>query len=298
MKVVVVGGGHGASASLKAALEYADEVAGIITIADDGGSSGRLSSEMGVLPMGDIRNCLAALADNETAAEVFQYRFPSGDLEGHVLGNLWLAAVTQISESFITAIERAAEMLSCRGRVIPPTLEPVKLISEVEGELIVGQVNVASAEGLINYVSLDPPDPEAYPEAIELIASADQIILGPGSLYTSVLPPLLVPSVNEALRVAEGKRIFVCNIAAQTGETTHFDAAAHLAALFAHLGDGVLDVMVAHSGRDPIGDSPLASVDIAAIERLGVNTFLSDLVPDDLEPVHDHVRLAEALRKL
>lgn len=298
MRVVAIGGGHGASASLRAGLYYADEVAGIISIADDGGSSGRLSVELGVLPMGDIRNCLAALASNQTEADIFQYRFPSGELEGHVVGNLWLAAVAQRTGSFIRAIDLASEMLACRGRVVPPTLESVKLISEVGDRLIVGQVNVATANGLINYVSVDPPDPEAYPEAVSLVASADQIILGPGSLYTSVIPPLLVPGVNEALRKSNGMKIFVCNIAAPPGETEHFDAAAHLAALFSHVGDGVVDVMIAHAGREPLSEAPPASVDIAAIERLGVKTVLADLLSDDGEPVHDPLRLAEVLKTL
>lgn len=298
MKVVAVGGGHGASSTLRAALNYSSKVGGIITVADDGGSSGVLSQQLGVLPMGDIRNCLAAVSSNEAAADLFQHRFSSGPLRGHVIGNFWLAEATQRLGSFISAVQAASKLLGCRGEILPPTLERIRLISEIEDRVVEGQVNVSTAEGLISYVSLDPPEPQAYEPALHMITSADQIVLGPGSLFTSVLPPLLVPGVAEALRAAKGLKVYVCNVAAPPGETADFDAAAHLTALFAHLGDSVVDVMVAHSGRPPATDAPAASVDIAAIERLGVKTVLADLLPDDGEPRHDPVRLGEVLRTL
>lgn len=298
MKVVAVGGGHGASSTLRAALNYSSEVGGIINVSDDGGSSGVLSQQLGVLPMGDIRNCLAAVAENAAAAEIFQHRFSAGPLKGHVIGNLWLADATERLGSFISAVNAASQLLDCRGEILPPTLEPTRLISEVDDRLVEGQVNVSAADGLISYVSLDPPEPEAYEPAVEMMTSADQIILGPGSLFTSVLPPLLVPGMTEALKRAKGLKIYVCNVAAPPGETAHFDAAAHLTALFAHLGESAVDVMVAHSGRTPASEVPPATVDIAAIERLGVQTVLADVLPDDREPLHDHNRLGEVLRTL
>lgn len=298
MKTVVVGGGHGAAASLRAALRYAADVAGIITVADDGGSSGRLARELGVLPMGDIRNCLAALAAESEMRNVFQHRFPSGPLEGHVVGNLLMAAVAQETGSFIAAIEHAASMLGCRGRIIPPTLEAVRLHSLVEGRVVEGQVAVATAEGRVTRVSIDPPDAKAYPAALDLLAAADQIVLGPGSLFTSVLPNLLVPEVREAYLEASGRKIYVCNLIAPPGETANFDAAAHLAAVLDHSAQGAVDVVVAHAGRRPAGPAPAVEVDPEALRAMGVEVATADLLPQSAAPRHDSDRLAGVLRTL
>lgn len=298
MKVVAVGGGHGAAATLKAALLFASDLAGIITVADDGGSSGRLAAELGVTPMGDIRNCLAALAPESPAVAAFQHRFPSGRLEGHVVGNLMMAAAEAETGSFIEAIKQAADILACRGKIVPPTLEKVSLISEIEGELIKGQVAVATSSGRISYVALDPPAPQAYPEAIHLLESADLVVLGPGSLFTSVLPSLLVPGIRNAYNQANALKIYVCNLTAPVGETGDFDACSHLAALYAHLGEGAVDVVVAHKGRTPRSDAPVVRVDQHGLEGMGTKVIVADLLPDDLAPRHDPVRLASCLSTL
>ncbi|HVE77024.1 MAG TPA: uridine diphosphate-N-acetylglucosamine-binding protein YvcK [Actinomycetota bacterium] len=298
MKVVAIGGGHGAAATLRAALMYSDSVSAVVTVADDGGSSGRLAKELGVLPMGDIRNCLAALAPDSLMVDMFQHRFEGGRLDGHAVGNLMIAAWMQETGSFIEAIRQAARMIGSRGRVVPPTMENVTLISEIEGERIEGQVAVATATGRISYVALDPPDPKAYPEAIDLISEADQIVLGPGSLFTSVIPNLLVPEVREAYLAAQGRKIFICNLVAPAGETADFDAAAHLAALYAHLGEDCVDVVVAHEGTSPIAASPPVTVDKTAFERWEVSLIRSDFLPDDRSPRHDPAKLAAVLQKL
>lgn len=298
MKVVAVGGGHGTAVTLKAALEYSEDVAGIITVADDGGSSGRLARELGVLPMGDIRNCLAAVAVDSPMVDVFQHRFPSGKFRGHVVGNLMIAAAQRETGSFIDAIRQAARMLGARGRVVPCTLDTVKLVSEVEGELVEGQVAVAQASGRISYVALDPPDPKAYPEALELLKSADQIILGPGSLFTSVLPNLLVPEIGEALAASRARKVYVMNLAAPPGETSGFDACAHLAAIYGHVGGEAVDAVLGHSGRRPRTAAPLVEWDQEGLESMGVEALTADLLPDDAAPRHDAARLAASLASL
>lgn len=296
MRSVAIGGGHGASATLRAASLYADEVAGIISVADDGGSSGRLARELGVLPMGDIRNCLAALAPESDAVDVFQHRFPSGRLEGHVVGNLIMAAVAQETGDFIAAIRHAARMVGSRGRIVPPTLDSVKLMSEIDGEVVEGQVNVATSPGKITAVFLDPPDPKPYFEALDLIDSADQLLLGPGSLFTSVLPPLLVPELKDALVRSRAKKIYICNLVAPPGETADFDAAAHVAAVFAHLGPEAVDVIVFHRGRPPLSESPVVEADESELTAMGVEVVVADLIPEDRSPRHDPERLASVLK--
>lgn len=298
MRVVAIGGGHGAAATLRSALLYADEVAGIISVADDGGSSGRLANDLGVLPMGDIRNCLAALAPDSPTVEVFQHRFSGGPMDGHVVGNLMLAAVTQESGSFMTAIAYASELLESKGRIVPPTLETVRLVSEVEGKTVEGQVALATSSGRVNFVRLDPPKPKALPEALELLTEAEQIVLGPGSLFTSVLPPLLVPDLREAFVEARCRKVFVCNVAAPPGETGGFDAAAHLAAVFAHLGPDAVDVVVVHMGRTPERGVVPVDVDEEALRAMGVEIATGDLIPESGAPRHDSERLAEVLRSL
>lgn len=297
-RAVVIGGGHGASASLRAALLYARRVGGIITVADDGGSSGRLSREMGVLPMGDIRNCLAALAPDSPVVDVFQHRFQRGPLEGHVVGNLIIAAVYEQTRDFTAAVDCAAQLIGSRGTVVPPTLDPVRLISEVEGEIVEGQVAVATARGRISYVALDPPDPKANPQAIDLLAEADQVILGPGSLFTSILPNLLVPGIRDALLATTARKVFVCNLAVQRGETTGFDGPAHLGALLGHLGPDAVDVVVAHQGRAPRWQTPPISIDPAGLAALGVEVVTADVLPDDAAARHDPRRLARVLATL
>lgn len=297
MKVVAIGGGHGAAASLRAALTYATQVAGIITVADDGGSSGILARELGVLPMGDIRNCLAALAPESAMVEVFQHRFSHGPLKGHVLGNLLITAAAEETGSFSEAVRLAGDLLGVRGRVVPPTLEAVRLVAEIDGQIVEGQVALATTQGRISYVRLNPAEPKAFPEALELIAEADQIILGPGSLFTSIVPNLLVPAVREAISYSSAKKVLVCNLAAPSGEAQHFDACDHLAAILAHGGTHCVDVMVVHEGRSIIGGQAVR-VDRAGLEGMGVEVVSADLLPAELTPRHDPSKLGEVLRRL
>lgn len=295
---VVVGGGHGASVSLRAALEAAGEVAGIITVADDGGSSGRLARDLGVLPMGDLRQCLAALATSSEMVDLVQHRFPSGPLEGHVVGNLIVAAVAQQTGSFIAALEVLAELLGSNGTVLPPTLEPVSLVCEVGGSRVEGQVAVAGVDGPITHLGLDPEDPKAYPGAVELVERASRVVLGPGSLFTSVLPPLLVPGIREAYRECSGEKVYVLNLVAPAGETADFDALGHLEAIHKYVGDDAVDVIVAHRGRRPDTPFPEVEVDLESLDSLGPRVVTADLLPGSRAARHDAARLAAVFRSL
>lgn len=287
MRVVGIGGGHGLAATLRAARVYADSIAAVVTVADDGGSSGRLSRELGIPPPGDVRNCLVALAGDEGQAALWQHRFRSGALTGHSVGNLVIAGLTETTGDFAAAVARAGRMLGCRGKVHPATTQRVGLQARVKGGVIAGQVAVAKSAAAIEEVFLEPSNPGANPAAVEAIEGADQVVLGPGSLFTSLLATLIVPGVAGALGRTRAKRVFVCNTRMQKGETDGLDAAAHVDALRRHVGD-VVDVVVV---QDPVLD------DGVPFERDRWAT--GDLVVADLagnDGSHDPLRLAEVLR--
>lgn len=251
MKVVGIGGGHGLATTLRAAKLFSDSVSGVVSVADDGGSSGRLTAELGMPPPGDIRNCLVALSDGGALPEMFQHRFSRGTLEGHPIGNLVIAALVEMRGDFAAAVEEAGRMIGARGSVFPATTELVKLSALVDGGVVDGQVAVAQTSREIASVHLTPPDPDAHEGAVKAILGADQVILGPGSLYTSVIATLLVPGIANALQETKAQRVFVCNVKLQPGETENLDVEAHVEALLAHLGERSIDVVV-------VQDPPLA----------------------------------------
>lgn len=293
---LVIGGGHGAAASLRAVKRLSEEPpSAIITVADDGGSSGALAVDYGVLPMGDIRNCLAALAPASDTVDLLQHRFSAGTLANHVLGNVIIAAVVENTGNFMDGVRFLSGMMGSVGQVLPPTLDPVRLIAEAGGERIEGQVAVAQASAAISKVELDPREPKAYPEALDTIEAADVIVLGPGSLFTSVIPPLLVPDIRDAYITSRAKKIYVCNLVAPPGETANFDAAAHLGALEAHIAERPVDICLAHEGRAPDTDEPAVEVDIEALKAMGVQGVTADLIPNNALPRHDARRLAAAI---
>lgn len=292
MKVAGIGGGHGLATTLKAALKYADEVTAVVTVADDGGSSGRLTAELGIPPPGDIRNCLVALADGSPLGEMFQHRFTAGALEGHPVGNLVIAALAQMRGDFAAAVEEAGRLLGSAGKVFPATTSLVALEALVDGGEVKGQVAVANSPAPIRSVHLDPPDPPALPAAVEAIMDADQVIIGPGSLFTSLIATLLVPGIRDALQRSGARRVFVCNARTQPGETEGMDVAAHLDAIFHHCGPGTIDAVIAQSPAVPGGvpvvpeDWPWHDVELVPAEL------------SDAEGLHDPGRLAAALRGL
>jgi uncharacterized cofD-like protein len=280
--VVALGGGHGLAASLRAVRRYAIEITAIVSVADDGGSSGRLRDTFGIPAPGDLRKCLVALGDPDSMwAEAFEYRFPAGELEGHALGNLVLAGLAGTTGDFQTALAEAGRLVRSAGRVLPATSVPVVLkASSADGE-VEGQVAVAQA-GRIAAVSVVPPDAPAPDEAVEAIARADQIVIGPGSLFTSILAVVAVPALRQALERTPARKIYVCNLRPQIPETSGYDVAAHLDALSAH---GLeVDAVICDLTEMDLGPVSIPCVEAALGRADG--------------PGHDPDRLAEVLAGL
>ena len=250
-KVVAIGGGTGLSMLLRGIKKITNNITAVVTVGDDGGSSGRLREEMGVLPPGDIRNCIAALADDEDLiTTLFQYRFNVGEgLKGHSFGNLFLTALCSITGNMVRAVRESSNVLSIRGRVLPATLDDMKLAAEMEdGRVIHGESSIPEAEGKIKRLFTEPSNCKALPEVISAIKDADLIIMGPGSLYTSVIPNLLVKEISEAVSKAKAKKIYVCNIMTQHGETDNYSVSSHVNAILSHSGyPHILDAVLVNN---------------------------------------------------
>ena len=249
--IVVIGGGTGLAVLLKGLKKYTSRLTAIVTVSDDGGSSGRLRAEMGVLPPGDIRNCLVALAETETLMnKVFQHRFQAGGgIQGHSLGNLLLVAMSEIAGDFISAIQEVSKVLAVRGVVLPATLEPVVLAATMEnGGTVIGETRIRNHEGKIQRISLIPDQCLPVPETLKAIQEADAVVLGPGSLYTSIIPNLLVKGVAESITQASAPVIYVSNIMTEQGETDGFTAADHLQSIKRHLNRQIVDFVIINSG--------------------------------------------------
>lgn len=290
--VVGIGGGHGLAASLRAARSYARELSAVVTVADDGGSSGRLTRDLNIPPPGDIRNCLVALADDPRLARLYQHRFTQGALTGHTIGNLVIAALTESLGEFGAAVEEAGRLLQAAGRVYPATTDLVSLGASVPGGTVTGQVEVARTQRPIQKVFLDPPDPVAYGPAVRAVEEADQILLGPGSLFTSLIATLLVPDIGAAVRRSSATKVFIANNRVQKGETEGLSVSHHLAALGAHLGEGCVDFVVV---QEPVHSSDGVRNDLdpaATTARI----IASDVSTED--GLHDPVRLASVLQHL
>ncbi len=306
--VVAIGGGTGLPIVLRAVREYAGAVTGVVTVADDGGSSGRLRRDLGVLPPGDIRNCLVALADEDALlARVFQYRFErGGGIAGHSVGNLIIAALADMRGDFAKAIEDAAVIVGARGRVLPSTTSSVSLRAvTVRGGRVTGQRRVARIRKPIDRVFLDPPNPPAHPETIEAIKAADQVIVGPGSLYTSILPNLIVPDIRRAMVAAKAPKVFVMNVMTQVGETSLCTAADHVAALVSHGAGEAVDVVLSNvADGEPNGLAPAPKGRhyirpcAEEIESMGFRVAVADVIDESDPARHDPTKLARALKGL
>lgn len=254
IKVVAIGGGTGLPAVLRALKPYTSNLTAVVTVADDGGSSGRLRRDLGVLPPGDLRNNIAALADDENLmTQLFQHRFDSGDLGGHAFGNLFISALSAVTGSLESALIETARVLNIQGRVLPATFDDVVLAAEVrlpgaaQSVTIEGESKIGESGGKIEKVFLKPERVEAYSESIHAIQEADIVVIGPGSLYTSILPNLLIPGITETLRATRAFRVYVCNVATQSGETDNYNVADHILALEAHIGRGVFQAVIANN---------------------------------------------------
>ncbi|MDI6870663.1 MAG: uridine diphosphate-N-acetylglucosamine-binding protein YvcK [Bacillota bacterium] len=309
-RVVGIGGGTGMGTLLRGLKEHTDNLTAIVTVADDGGSSGRLRAEMGVLPPGDVRMCLVALADTEPLMErLFQYRFrQAGEgLTGHNFGNLFIAALTAITGDFEEAIKESSKVLAVRGQVLPSTLTNVVLHAELaDGRVIAGESEIARARGRVRRVFLTPSAPPALPEALAALAAAEVVVLGPGSLYTSVLPNLLVHGIAEGIRRSPAVKVYVCNVMTQPGETDGYTVSDHVQAILDHAGPGLIDYALVNTlpvpsnlrrkyqeqGAEPVVYDPerLAGMGVTAVT--GNLASLTDLVR------HDPERLAQAILAL
>lgn len=309
-KIVALGGGTGLSTLLRGLKEHSDNITAIVSVADDGGSSGMLRQATGMLPPGDIRQCLVALSEEEgVTGQLFQYRF--GDqygLGGHSFGNLFIAAMSDIAGSFEQGVVESSRVLAVRGRVIPSTLKQVTLAADLRVEnshnghnghgwrRVVGESAIPAARHEIVRVFLEPEAVPAYPEAVKAILQADLIIAGPGSLFTSVLPNLLVPGIAAAIRASTARKLYVCNVATQPGETAHFDVDAHVRALRQHVGD-LFTVVLANDHILP-SQGEMARLEPVALptEQPADYTLLTADVVDEERPWrHDSAKLAQAI---
>lgn len=309
-RIVVIGGGTGLSTLLRGLKSYSSNITAIVTVADDGGSSGRIREELGILPPGDIRNTLVALADTEPLMErLFQYRFSWGEgLEGHSFGNLFIAAMTDITGDFETAIKQFGKVLAVGGVVLPSTLSPVQLKAKyTDGSEIIGEHNIPQPGRKIESISLIPKNVEPLPEALEAIAAADLIVLGPGSLYTSVIPNLLVNSICEALVDSQALKVYVCNVMTQPGETDQMSAADHIEAIFKHTGGQKIfeyalvnnQRLTAAQARKYSSENAFAiKADVNQIKKLGVIPITAQLLERNVLVRHDAQALARALMGL
>ena len=354
-KVVAIGGGHGLSVLLRGLKRYTSNITAIVTVADDGGSSGRLRRELGVLPPGDLRNCIAALADDEAlTTQLFQYRFPStslrtgpstsltatspatstrggtrggrtgpsteftpseaeglrtsssdSGLNGHSFGNLFITAMAEVTGSFERALLESGRVLAVQGRVLPSTLCDVTLMADLRTEpvgisRVAGQSSITEAGGSIERVYLEADNVPAYPDAVHALLEADLIVAGPGSLYTSVLPNLLVPDVARAVAASRALKVYVCNVATQRGETDGYSAGDHVAGLEAHVGEGLFPMVLVNDNLDVHFDAP-PGVELAPVDfppHAAYRVITADLVDRAHPWRHDSDKLARAVLRL
>jgi uncharacterized cofD-like protein len=304
-RIVAIGGGTGLSTLLRGLKGYSANITAVVAVADDGGSSGQLRQQLGIVPPGDIRNCIAALADAEPLmTQLMQYRFPAGSgLDHHAFGNLFIAAMTAVTGDFEEAVRESNRVLAVRGQVLPATSVPLNLSARLaSGRTLYGQVGIAQADEPIERVTIEPADVRANSEALERILEAELIVMGPGSLYSSVLPNLLIADVRDALAAAPGMKVYVCNVATQPGETDRLSASDHLRALFAHVGDDLIDYVIVNRSRDarrPEGwlAQPV-DVDVRELESLPVVILEEDVIDPANAHRHDPAKLAAALMRL
>ncbi len=278
---------------------YTYNLTAVVTVADDGGSSGRLRKNLGILPPGDIRNCLAAMSNDEALlTQLFQYRFSDGEigLEGHSFGNLFISALSDITGNFEDAIAESGRVLAVNGRVLPSSIHDVKLVADVlprhssQEIRVEGESRIPELNGQIRRVWLDPSNPPAYPKVIQSILSADIVIIGPGSLYTSILPNLLVPDIADSLRASRAVRIYVCNVATQPGETDGFTCLDHVGVIEEHVGEGIFDSVLMNNYYQ--GDLLEGMYWVKQSDLVNYSSICYDLIDHDEPWHHDSKKLA------
>lgn len=303
-KIVAIGGGTGLSTLLRGLKAYDVDITAVVTVSDDGGSSGKLRKELGVLPPGDIRNCLVALAEEENLiTKLFQYRFPKkGGLSNHSFGNLFLTALTSVSGGFDKAILNASDVLAIKGRVLPVSLDNVKMKATlVDGEKIVGESKISKSKSAIKTVEIEPKNAKVSQSVIDSISSADCIILGPGSLYTSVIVNLLFDGVIPALKKSKAIKIYVSNIMTQLGETSNFTLSNHIDAIIQHSYPEILDAVFVNNGRIPqyimerYAKSNSVPVKIDKLKYRNIKIIKKNFVSKSQFAHHDFIKLSRAI---
>ncbi len=303
-RVVVIGGGHGLSMLLRGMKTYTHNLTAVVTVADDGGSSGRLRRTMGILPPGDIRNCLAALSNDEALmTQLFQYRFANGgaDLDGHSFGNLFISALSELTGSFEEAVAESGRVLAVHGRVLPSSLHDVRLVADIvppyttQEIRVAGESRIPEAKGRVRRVWLEPDNPPAFPTVIKALLSADLIVVGPGSLYTSLLPNLLVPDITAAIHASEALKIYVSNVATQPGETDDFTCDDHLQAIEEHVGSGLFDLLVCNTNYEGVLPEGMNWVKVDDDTSPNCAVYQADLTSVDEPWHHDGPKLAQVL---
>ena len=322
IRVVAIGGGTGLSTLLNGLKQYtvrAGEIApdgpyisdltALVTVSDDGGSSGRLRRELGMLPPGDVRNCLVALSEDENfLSKLFQFRFSSpGDLEGHNFGNLFLAALTAMTGDFAVAVKQAAEILATRGHILPATSANVQLKAIMDdGSQVLGETNINASRHRIVELQMVPPNPEPLPQALAAIAAADVITMGPGSLFTSLVTNLLVRGVPEAIAASPALKVFICNLMTEANESLHMKASDHIKALYDHSPRRIFDYALVNTApvsasmreRYAEEDAEQVEADIPAMEQLGVKCILGNFIMESHFARHATDRLCQELVEL
>jgi uncharacterized cofD-like protein len=304
-RIVVIGGGNGLSALLRGLKNHTHNLTAIVTVADDGGSSGELRRSIGILPPGDIRNCLTALSDDEALlTQIFQYRFSAGaGLNGHTLGNLLITALAEITGSFEEAIAESGRVLAVKGQVLPSTLHDVSLVANIRMQdgseiQVKGESNIPKALGQVSKLWLEPNNPLAFPPAIQAVLSADLILIGPGSLYTSILPNLLVRDLVEAIRTSRALKFYICNIATQPGETDGYNSEDHLRTIEKHLGKRLFDLVLCNSCLDGVLPIKVEWVALNYELRESYPVYSADVVDIDNPWRHDSNKLAQVIMDL
>ena len=307
--ITVVGGGHGLSVLLRGIKQATSNVTAVVTVADDGGSSGRLRQDLGMIPPGDLRNCLVALADTEPLMEkLFQHRFEgSSELSGHSFGNLFIAAMTQVTGDVETALKESSKVLAVKGQVLPASKEFVRLDAIMEdGTVVCGESQIPEAHKRIHRVKLYPEQAEAVQSSLDAIRNAEAIVLGPGSLYTSVIPNLLVEGIGDAICRSKAVKIYICNVMTQPGETDEYTASMHVKAIMDHAGRNAVDYVIVNSTPVPedlkqkyaeTGAYPVV-VDDAALNQLGVGIIKADLITSKDAIHHDPKKLCDSVMRV
>lgn len=322
LRVVAIGGGTGLSTILKGLKKFTlapgeptrrapfvSELTAVVTVSDDGGSSGRLRRELNILPPGDVRNCLVAVsADENLISKLFQHRFSgAGDLKGHSFGNLFLAALTAVTGDFAVAVKQASEILATRGHILPATVANVHLEALMhDGSRVAGETRITASEKRIVELHVVPEDPEPLPETLDAIAAADLITMGPGSLFTSLVPNLLVRGVPEAIAGSRAVKVFICNLMTEANESLHLTASQHIQALYTHARRPIFDYALVNSApvsprmkQQYAGEqAEQVECDVAAIEKLGVQCVTGDFVEENHFARHATDRLCQELMDL